>query len=66
MSVRRRFRLLALVTALCTGVAALPACAPAGGGSQPGPTATCPALAEQYGPFPPGPPVPVATPFTAA
>ena len=40
MSVRRRFRLLALVTALCTGVAGLPACAPDGGGGRAGPTAT--------------------------
>ena len=64
MSVRRRFRLLALVTALCTGVAGLPACAPDGGGSQAGPTATCAELAEQYGSFPAGTTVTVATSFT--
>ena len=64
MSVRRRFRLLALVTALCTGVAGLPACAPDGGGGRAGPTATCAELAEQYGSFPAGTTVTVATSFT--
>ena len=66
MSVRRRFRLLALVTALCTGVAGLPACAPDGGGGRAGPTATCAELAEQYGSFPAGTTVTVATSFTGA
>lgn len=64
MSVRRRFRLLALATALCTGVAGLPACAPDGGGGRAGPTATCAELAEQYGSFPAGTTVTVATSFT--
>lgn len=66
MSVRRRFRLLALATALCTGVAGLPACAPDGGGGRAGPTATCAELAEQYGSFPAGTTVTVATSFTGA
>ena len=63
MSVRRRFRLLALATALCTGVAGLPACAPDGGGGRAGPTATCAELAEQYGSFQAGTTVTVATSF---
>ena len=64
MSVRRRLRLLALVTVLCTGAAGLPACAPDADGRQAGPTATCAELAEQYGSFPAGTSVTVATPFT--
>lgn len=64
MSVRRRLRLLALVTALCTGAAGLPACAPDDGGRRAGPTATCAELAEQYGSFPAGTTVTVATSFT--
>ena len=64
MSVRRRLRLLALVTVLCTGAAGLPACAPDADGRQAGPTATCAELAEQYGSFPAGTTVTVATPFT--
>ena len=40
--------------------------APDGGGGQAGPTATCAELAEQYGSFPAGTTVTVATSFTGA